>query len=330
MTFFTDCHFIFPARMGRDFLWTIQGVGYLIYPVVSCCLKLVGIKDPLSFTGSQISLAHVNNIALEFGNFTVTWYGILVATGFLAGYFTAFYRAPKAGIASDTISEVFTWIIIGGIVGARLLYVVTYWDESFAGKPILSVFKIWEGGLVFFGGLIGGTVATILFCRIKKISAIRVGDALAPSLSLGHAFGRIGCLMAGCCFGKQCTLPWAITFPEGHSTHPHAVHPVQIYESILNFLLFGLLIWIFKKRKYDGQVLGIYCIGYSIVRFIVEFFRGDYPEYAAGVFTQAHMISVFLIVLGVWILFVGKCRGPLSGSGRAEEDGRHQADSTDR
>lgn len=248
----------------------------------------------------------MNNVAFELGNFTITWYGILVATGFLAGYFTAFYRAPKAGVSSDNVSDVFTWIIVGGIVGARILYVTTYWGETFEGKPFLNVFKIWEGGLVFFGGLVGGTLATILYCRTKKIPVYRIGDVLAPSLSLGHGFGRIGCLMAGCCYGKVCSLPWAIEFPNGHATHPDAVHPVQIYEALLNFTLFGILIFIFRKRKFDGQVLGIYCIGYAIIRFAVEFFRGDYPSYAAGVFTQAHIISVFLIVLGIWIFISGQ------------------------
>ena len=247
----------------------------------------------------------MNNIAFEFGNFTVTWYGILVATGFLTGYFTAFNRAPKAGVSSENVSDVFTWIIVGGILGARLLYVTTYWSETFEGQPLANIFKIWEGGLVFFGGLIGGTCATILYCKIKKISVYRIGDVLAPSLSLGHAFGRIGCLMAGCCYGKECSLPWGIQFPDSHATHPDLVHPVQIYEAILNLLLFGILIFIFRRRKFDGQVLGFYCIGYAIIRFSVEFFRGDYPSYIAGSITQAHIISLFLTALGVWIYLAG-------------------------
>lgn len=248
----------------------------------------------------------MNNHAFQFGSFTVTWYGIFVASGFLAGYFTALRRAPKAKLLPDHVSDVFTWIIVGSIIGARILYVVSYWDDSFAGKPVWHVFKIWEGGLVFFGGLIGGTLSTIFYCKLKKISVLSMGDVLAPSISLGHGFGRIACLMAGCCYGKECDLPWAIQFPEGHQTHPHSVHPVQIYESILNFTLFAILFWLFSRRKFSGQVLGFYCIGYAVIRFTVEFFRGDYPHYTAGVFTQAHLISVLLVALGVWIFYLGR------------------------
>ena len=246
---------------------------------------------------------------------TVTWYGILVATGFLTGYLTACRRAPRAGLTADNISDVFTWIIVGGILGARVMYVVSY-PETFSGGSFLDAFKIWQGGLVFFGGLIGGTGATLLYARIKKIPVFKLGDVLVPSLALGHGFGRIGCLMSGCCFGKPCDLPWSIEFPVGHSTHPHAVHPVQIYESLLNFTLFGLLVWVFHRRRFDGQVLGLYCIGYSIIRFIVEFFRGDYGDekLVLGIFTQAHWISLPLLGLGLWILAVGRRNGQTADS----------------
>lgn len=245
----------------------------------------------------------MNNIAFSIGQFTITWYGILVAAGFLSGYLTACRRAPKAGISSEQVSDVFTWIIIGGILGARFMYVVSYF-ENFQGGSFWDAFKIWEGGLVFFGGLIGGTLAVILFCRFQKIPILPMGDVLAPSLSLGHGFGRLGCLMSGCCYGKACELPWAISFPFGHSTHPMTLHPVQVYESLLNFTLFALLVWAFHRHSKPGRTLGIYCIGYSIIRFTMEFFRGDYADAKLifGIFTQAHWISLPLFGLGLWLI----------------------------
>lgn len=266
----------------------------------------------------------MDNIAFSFGNFTVTWYGILVACGFLAGFFTATRRAPRAGISQDQVSDVFTWIIIGGILGARFLYVVSY-PETFSGGGFLDVFKIWKGGLVFFGGLIGGSVATVIYCRLHKLSVYRLGDVLAPSLSLGHGFGRIGCLMSGCCYGSACSLPWAIRFPNGHQTYPDPVHPVQIYESALNFALYGILAFLYRRRSFDGQVLGIYCMAYAGIRFLVEFFRGDYGEekLLLGLFTQAHAISLFLLALGVWIWVSGR-RSPLGSAASDQDTGRNR------
>ena len=244
-------------------------------------------------------------IAINFGNFAIHWYGIMVATGFLAGLWTASRRAPLAGIHGEKIFDLGPWLIIGTLVGARTLYVITFWKSEFAGQPLLNVVKIWEGGLVFYGGLIGATVAGVTAIRIKKLPLWKVADVLAPSVALGHAFGRIGCLLNGCCYGRVCTVPWGIHFPAGHETYPNAVHPTEIYESLLNFGLYVALAQLFRRRKFDGQVFGVYLISYAIIRAFVEMFRGDYPanQIHFGL-TPAQMVSVPIFVIGVVLLIV--------------------------
>ena len=125
-------------------------------------------------------------------------------------------------------------------------------------------------------------------------------DTLAPSFALGHVFGRIGCFMTGCCYGQKCDLPWAVQFPENHGTHPDHIHPTQIYESLLNLALYGILAWIFRNRKFNGQVIACYLIGYAILRFGVEFLRADGRGHLwFGTLTSGQGISLILLASGI-------------------------------
>src|SRR6185369_10466931 len=162
----------------------------------------------------------MHKVALHIGSWPIHWYGVLVATGFLAGLWTASRRAVRDGLTSDQVLDSGPWMIIGTIIGARALYVATYWKESFAGFPISEIFMVQKGGLVFYGGFIGAVISVATYTWRKKIATWKLADALAPSIALGYVFGRIGCLMNGCCYGRECTLPWAITFPRGHETFP--------------------------------------------------------------------------------------------------------------
>ena len=155
----------------------------------------------------------MHSIAFKIGSFPVHWYGILVALGFLAGLWTAGARARLAGISPDSVYDLGPWLIIGGILGARVLYVISYWQEDFAAHPFPEIFMIQHGGLVFYGGLIGAIACGMFYLHWKKLPVWRMADILAPSIALGSAFGRIGCLMNGCCYGRECSPPWAITFP---------------------------------------------------------------------------------------------------------------------
>lgn len=245
----------------------------------------------------------MHKVAFELGPLTIHWYGIFVAGGFLLGLWTASKRALHDQVAPETIADLGVWLIIGAIVGARVLYVISYWDESFAGRPFLSVFKVWEGGLVYYGGLIGASLACVLFVRFRKQNLWKIADIMAPSIALGHAIGRIGCLMNGCCYGKPTDLPWAIHFPLDHETHGIGVHPTQIYESILNLILYAGLAWYFRRRQIEGQVFAAYLVGYAVFRSFNEFFRGDYPVYYAGVLTPAHLVSFFVLLAGIFLFW---------------------------
>lgn len=243
-------------------------------------------------------------IAFHIGNVAIHWYGILVAIGFLAGFWTASRRAPLDGLSSESVADIGPWLIVGGLVGARMLYVITYWQEDFSGAPLADIFKIRQGGLVFYGGFIGATLCAIFYVRKNKIPIWKMADALAPSIALGHAFGRLGCLMTGCCYGKACSLPWSITFPRDHVTHPIAVHPTQLYESFFNFALFAGLTWIYRKKKFDGQVFALYLMAYAFLRAVNELFRGDYePSKHLGILTPGQLTGILIMSAGIAMWF---------------------------
>ena len=232
----------------------------------------------------------------------------MMALAFLAGLWTASRRGLRDGFAPEKILDLGPWLIVGAILGARILYVTTYWQESFAGQPITEIFMIQHGGLVYYGGLIGASAGGILYSRLKKIPLWKLSDALAPSIALGYVFGRIGCLLNGCCYGSVCDLPWAIHFPEGHETYPHGVHPTQIYDALLNLVLYLALAWLYRRKKFDGQIFAIYLMGYAVTRSIVETFRGDYDAaHRHGGLTPAHLVSIGIFAAGV-VLFAIQSR----------------------
>lgn len=245
-------------------------------------------------------------IAFSIGNFAVHWYGVLAAAGLLFGLKTAAARGGRYGLPPQKMFDMGAWIVIGAIIGARALYVLTYWEEEFAGKEWTTMFWIRQGGLVFYGGFAAAALAVIFCAYWKKLDLWRVADAFAPSVALGHAFGRIGCLMTGCCYGKVCELPWAIRFPEGHQTHPDAVHPTQIYAAALNFLLYMSLAFLYRRKSFDGQIFALYLMAYAVVRVCLEIFRGDYA--GQSFLTPGQWMGALAFAVGLGLYFF---RAPL-------------------
>ncbi len=257
----------------------------------------------LIFCKQALILLSVHKIAFQFGGLTVAWYGVFVALGFLAGLWTASRRALRQGVPAETIMDLGPWLLAGAIVGARTLFVISYWREEFANAPIWEIFMVQHGGLVFYGGLIGSSLTCIFYCWYKKLSLWKMADILAPSIALGYVFGRLGCLMNGCCYGRPTNLPWGIQFPYGHESYPNHVHPTQIYDSLLNLAFYAALVWLYRRKKFDGQVFATYLVGYALLRSFVEVFRGDYPQYyLGGVVTPAQLVSIGIIAAGA-ILF---------------------------
>jgi phosphatidylglycerol:prolipoprotein diacylglycerol transferase len=251
----------------------------------------------------------VHPIAFKLGTWPIHWYGILVAFGFVAGLWTASRRSPRYGLKPEQVADAGPWMILGALLGARGLYVATYWKESFAGQPWKEIFMVQHGGLIFYGGFIGACAALMIYCRLRRVPIWRLADALAPSIALGYVFGRLGCLMNGCCYGRQCDLPWAITYPRGvipgQSELTAPVHPTQIYDSLLNLALYLFLAWLYRRRKFDGQVFAAYMICYAFIRSVVERFRGDYTSdhIYGGFLTPAQLVSVGILTAGI-ILFI--------------------------
>ena len=244
-------------------------------------------------------------VAFFVGSLPIRWYGVMMALAFLAGLWTATRRARLANIQGETIADVTLWLMLGSIVGARFVYVTTYWKQEFADQPFREIFMIQHGGLVYYGGLIGATLVGAIYLLWKKLPVWKIADILAPSIALGSVFGRLGCLLNGCCYGRACELPWAVHFPADHETHGVGVHPTEIYDALLNLVLYLALAWLFRRRKFDGQIFALYLIGYAFCRTTVEFFRGDYPadHIHGGVFTSAQLVSAPILLAGLALYF---------------------------
>ena len=248
-------------------------------------------------------------IAFYLGSLPVRWYGVMMALGFFAGLWTATRRARRVNVHADIIADVTLWLMLGSIVGARLVYVTTYWKQVFASQPLSEIFMVQHGGLVYYGGLIGAVIAGIVYLLWKKQPVWKIADILAPSIALGSVFGRIGCLINGCCYGYKCDLPWAIHFPADHATAGAAVHPTQLYDALLNLILYLALAWWFRRKKFDGQIIAAYFMGYAVFRSIAEHFRGDYPaDHIHAGLTSAQVVSIGIFAAGalLWALLSRK------------------------
>jgi phosphatidylglycerol:prolipoprotein diacylglycerol transferase len=234
-------------------------------------------------------------ILFKIGPFTIHTYGVLVALGFLIGTSFAIKHAKEYNITKDTIVDIAFYIILSALIGSRLFFILIKLDYYI--KNPLSIFKIWEGGLVFYGGVLLAIPVVILYAKKHFLSILKIADIFSPSIAIGHAIGRLGCFSAGCCYGKpSSTLPWAITFTDPHSIAPIGIplHPTQLYESLGEFTNFIILLILRKKKSFDGQLFLIYLIFYSILRFTIEFFRGD-PD--RGLILTTFSIPQFISLL---------------------------------
>lgn len=231
-------------------------------------------------------------------------YGFCLAVGFILAALSAIEMGKKQGIEKDAILDLALWTLICAVVGARVLYVGM--EFSYFQKHPWEVFFLNKGGLIFYGGFAGGAVAAVAFMRRKGLPIWKTGDILLAVLPLGQMFGRVGCFMNGCCFGKPTLSAFKVTFPVGslaceHYQELQPVHPVQLYESIGLGFLFLFLATLMDRKRFDGQVAALYGLGYSALRFCMEFFRGDNPPLALG-FTLSQWISagLFLTALCVY------------------------------
>lgn len=243
----------------------------------------------------------MKNELLTIGPFTIYGYGFMIAIGVLAGWFTAEYRARKHKMEADRVFFLVIWCLLGGFLGAKILFWITEWKEIVSDPG----FILWTmaDGFVVYGGILGGIFSGWLYCRMKKLHFLEYFDLLVPSVALAQGFGRIGCLLAGCCYGRE-TQGWlSITFHNSDfAPNKVALIPTQIYSSILDFVHFAVLLALARHKKADGQVAAGYMIFYSIGRFLLEFLRGDLIRGSVGILSTSQFISIFILAAGVIML----------------------------
>jgi phosphatidylglycerol---prolipoprotein diacylglyceryl transferase len=252
---------------------------------------------------------------VHIGRFALPTYGFLVSLGVLIGLWISVNNSAKQGIDPDQAWNLGILVVLCGIVGAKVLYIIVDWG-SYAEHPseIFSLNTLRAGG-VFSGGLLAALVAAIWYIRRHHMPALATCDAFAPGLALGHAIGRVGCFAAGCCWGKETHAFWGVTFKNpianAYVGTPLNVplQPTQLFESAVELANFFFLMWLFRRRKFDGQVIGAYLFLYGIARFFLEFLRGDpgRGEVFGGIMTGTQLISIGLVIAGglIWWLKSG-------------------------
>jgi phosphatidylglycerol:prolipoprotein diacylglycerol transferase len=239
-------------------------------------------------------------------------FGLLVALAVFAGLMLAVRRSRKEGLDPNVVYDMAGWLVAGGLVGARLFYVVEYWGEKVT--TVGGVLRVWEGGIVLYGALIGAVVGLLAFRAVRRFPVLATLDALAPSAALGVAVGRVGCFLNGCCYGKFCQTPWlAVRFPKGSppwlaevaqnaipedATASLPLHPTQLYSALDGLVLLALLSAYYPLRRRDGEVAGLLLLAYPVARFVLDVFRDDERPLVLGL-TIAQVSSLFLFAFGL-------------------------------
>ncbi len=236
------------------------------------------------------------------GPLTLHTYGVLLAIAFLAGLWVASRQAKRAGLDANRITDMAVWVLIAGLLGAKLLLVLVDW--RYFGRNPREVLSILQSGGVFYGGLVGGGLVAWWYVRRHHMPGWQTADVLAPGVILGQAIGRLGCFSAGCCWGRATQVPWAVTFTDVYSARAVGtpmdtpVHPSQLYESLAAALVFLFLLWLAPRKRFHGQVVLAYVAVYSAVRFALEFLRGD-PDRGSwfrGTLSTSQLIAIVLLL----------------------------------
>lgn len=249
-------------------------------------------------------------IILQLGSFKLPAYGLMVAMGYAAGIFYLLRRAAGRGMDRETVSDMVFYSVLAGMLGAKLFYVFTYWGtfgSGFAERAVYAL-KTFQYGFVFYGGLIFGAAAFFTCARYKKADALAAADMFAPALALGHAFGRVGCFLAGCCHGRPSGSFLSVVFTDPRcevapSLLGVPLYPTQLMEAAGNLVIFGLLDAALRRRRGRGFVLALYAALYSLQRFLIEFLRGDdRGAYHFGI-SPAQGISAAVFAAAVFALW---------------------------
>jgi phosphatidylglycerol---prolipoprotein diacylglyceryl transferase len=245
----------------------------------------------------------------HYGHFFLPTYGLLVSTGVLIGLWISVRNSERLGYNGDDAWNLGILVVLCGIVGAKILYVINDWNYYTSHpREIFSINTLQAGG-VFSGGLLGAFIAAAWYVRKHHMPALGTCDAFAPGLALGHAFGRVGCFAAGCCYGKETHHWWGVVF---HNPLAHEItgtplnvplEPTQLLECAVELANFFFLMWLLKRRKFDGQIFGAFMFIYGVARFFLEYLRGDPGRGSVfgGAMTGTQLISIGLVLAGGFI-----------------------------
>lgn len=246
-------------------------------------------------------------------------YGFMLFLGMASAIWLATWRAKREGVSTELIWDMAFCLFVGGIAGGRLFYLVQKRDEVFANVQTLpqllnAVFNLSQGGLVLYGALLAGAAAFFTFCHYRRVSPLGLADIITPSIFVGIGFGRIGCFLNGCCYGDECSLPWAVQFPRGSATFDALVfkklipadalwtpplHPTQLYSALDGFLIAALTFWYFRHRRRNGECLAVALMIYPVTRFVIEILRNDEGGQFGFALTISQWVSIGLLVVNV-------------------------------
>ncbi len=276
-------------------------------------------------------------VVFELLGISIRFYGLALSTAFVLGTWLTSRLAERRGIPPDAVGRAAVWGVVAGLVAARLLFILVNWQTYFwacydyttfnylfdplvplAGPRCDLALAIWRGGLVWYGGVLGAGAALLVYVRRHGLPLLDTLDVFTPGVALGHGIGRLGCFMAGCCWGKPSHLPWAVRFPEGSFAwrqqvrsgvlDPLAdaslpVHPTQLYEAFGEFTLFAWLLWaVWRGRRPSGVVFFRYLALYGLLRFVVEIFRADRERGALFHWGPGWLVRALGLPEGSWVL----------------------------
>jgi len=246
----------------------------------------------------------INPIIFSIGHLHLRWYSLIVITAIIIGVWLVTREATRKGFRKDDIFDVAVWVILGGMIGARLFHVLDHWPDEFAANPIRALY-IWEGGLAIWGAIAGGLVVIVIIAWRRGWLLPRLLDAAAPGVVLGQAIGRFACIITGDAMGKPTTGPFGFAYTNPDAMVPKLgvyYTPMPVFEIIANLAIF-ILLWQLRKRNWpDGQLFLVYLILYSIERFFLAF-TSSYLIVAFGM-TQSQIVAIISLVIGLPLLIL--------------------------
>lgn len=257
------------------------------------------------------------NDILTIGPVTIHGYGLMIGIGILVAFLVAGKRAKNRGLSEDSVYSLGLCAVLFGMLGAKILFCIVNFKEFLANPR--SFFSL--NGFVVYGGIIGGILAAMVYCKIKKLKFLEYFDLVMPSVALAQGFGRIGCFLAGCCYGKETDSVFGIVFHNSKFA-PNGVKliPTQLISSAGNFLIALFLILYARKERKSGEVGAWYLILYSAGRFGVEFLRNDYRGEVFGILSTSQFISIFTFALGIILLILFRKKGKNIEPGKTDEN----------